>query len=81
MAVTQGPVNGANFEVKTTTAAWKTRPSWYVVSLQDHMIQPALEEAMAKTIGAKVVRLPSSHVPQLSRPEDVADVIIAAASR
>jgi pimeloyl-ACP methyl ester carboxylesterase len=81
MAITQGPVRGANFEGKTTTAAWKTRPSRFIVSRQDHMIQPALQEAMAKTIGAKVVSLPTSHVPQQSRPKDVADVIAAAASR
>ena len=43
--------------------------------------QPALEQAMAKNIGATVVTLPSSHVPQLSHPKAVADAIIAAASR
>jgi pimeloyl-ACP methyl ester carboxylesterase len=78
MAVTQGPVRGANFDEKTTTAAWKERPSWYVLSQQDHMIQPALQEAMAKAIGAKIVRLPTSHVPQQSRPNEVADAIVAA---
>ena len=78
MAVTQGPVRGSSFEEKTTTAAWKTRPSWFIVSQQDHMIQPALQKAMAKSIGAKVVSLPTSHVPQQSRPKDVAEAIVAA---
>jgi pimeloyl-ACP methyl ester carboxylesterase len=81
MAVTQGPVNGASFDAKTTTAAWKTHPSWFIVSQHDHMIQPAQQQAMAKAIGATVVSLPTSHVPQQSRPKDVADAIIAAASR
>ena len=81
MAVTQGPVRGANFDEKTSTAAWKTRPSWFILSRHDHMIQPALQQAMAKTIGAKVVSLPTSHVPQQSRPKDVADAIAAAATR
>jgi pimeloyl-ACP methyl ester carboxylesterase len=81
MAVSQGAVRGANFEEKTTHAAWKTRPSWFIVSTQDHMIQPALQQAMAKNIGATVVTLPSSHVPQLSHPKAVADAIIAAALR
>ena len=81
MAVTQGPVNGAAFDAKTTVAAWKTRPSWFIVSKQDHMIQPAQEEAMAQAIGATVVSLPTSHVPQVSRPKEVADAIIAAAGR
>jgi pimeloyl-ACP methyl ester carboxylesterase len=79
MAVSQGAVRGANFEEKTTHAAWKTRPSWFIVRTQDHMIQPALQQAMARNIGATVVTLPSSHVPQLSHPKAVADAIIAAA--
>ena len=81
MAVSQGPVRGANFEEKATHAAWKTRPSWFIVSTQDHMIQPALQQAMAKNIGATAVTLPASHVPQLSHPKAVADAIIAAATR
>ncbi|WP_280155785.1 alpha/beta hydrolase [Piscinibacter sp. XHJ-5] len=81
MAVTQGPVRGANFDARTTIAAWKTRPSWYILSQQDHMIPPAQQAAMAKAIGAKVVSLPTSHVPQQSRPKEVADAIIAAAAR
>ena len=80
MAVSQGPVRGANFEEKATHAAWKTRPSWFIVSTQDHMIQPALQQAMAKNIGATVVTLPSSHVPQLSKPTQVANAILAAAA-
>ncbi|WP_196251547.1 hypothetical protein [Cupriavidus necator] len=43
------------------------------------MIQPALQEAMAKKISAHVVKLPTSHVPQLSRPRQVAGAIFAAA--
>lgn len=74
-----GSVRGKNFEEKVTVAAWKTRPSWYVLSEQDHMIQPALQEAMAKKISAHVVKLPTSHVPQLSRPRQVAGAIFAAA--
>lgn len=79
MAVTQGPVRGKNFEEKVIVAAWKTKPSWYVLSEQDHMIQPALQEAMAKKISAHVVKLPTSHVPQVSGPKQVADAIFAAA--
>jgi pimeloyl-ACP methyl ester carboxylesterase len=81
MTVTQGPVRGKNFEEKVTVAAWKTKPSWYVLSEQDHMIQPALEKAMAEKISAHVVRLPTSHAPQLSRPTQVANAILAAAQQ
>lgn len=78
MAATQGPINGKAFEQKVTIAAWKAKPSWYVVSSNDHMIQPAQQEAMAKTIGAKVTTLQSSHVPQQSQPDRVAAVIMDA---
>jgi len=78
MAVTQGPIQSKAFGDKPSGAAWKTRPSWYIVSANDRMISPDLERAMAKKIGATTTTLPTSHVPQQSRPEDVAAVILAA---
>lgn len=79
MAVTQGPIFAKAFEDKVTNAAWKNKPSWYIVAEKDRMIQPDLERAMAKKINAKVTSLPTSHVPMQSRPKEVAAVIIAAA--
>jgi len=78
MAATQGPINSKAFGDKVTAAAWQGRPSWYIVSANDRMIQPDLERAMAKKIGATVTTLPTSHVPQQSRPADVAAVILKA---
>jgi len=80
MAVTQGPIAGKAFDDKVGNAAWKTKPSWFIVSEKDRMIQPDLERAMAKKINAKTTALPTSHVPMLSRPNDVATVILAAAA-
>lgn len=78
MAATQNPVRAKNFEEKVTAAAWKTRPSWYVVSEQGHMIQPALQTAMATKISAHVVSLSAGHAPHLSQPEEFVKVILAA---
>ncbi|PLP96508.1 alpha/beta fold hydrolase [Cupriavidus pauculus] len=78
MAATQGPIQAKAFGEKTSVAAWSNRPSWYIVSAKDRMIPPDLERAMAKRIGAKVTTLPTSHVPQQSRPADVAKVILDA---
>ncbi|MNV98689.1 Alpha/beta hydrolase family protein [compost metagenome] len=61
-----------------SSAAWKTKPSWFVVAENDRMILPDLQRAMAARIGAKVTAVPSSHVPQQSRPADVARVILDA---
>jgi pimeloyl-ACP methyl ester carboxylesterase len=78
MAVTQGPIAGKTFEEKVSAAAWKTKPSWYVVAEKDRMIQPDLERAMAKKIKATTTSLPTSHVAMLSRPKEVAAVILKA---
>jgi pimeloyl-ACP methyl ester carboxylesterase len=76
---TQGATNSAVFGAKVANAAWKTKPSWYVVATNDRMIQPDLERKFAKAMKAKTIELPTSHVPMLSRPADVAKLIIEAA--
>jgi pimeloyl-ACP methyl ester carboxylesterase len=79
MAVTQSPIFGKTFDEKVRNAAWKSKPSWFIVAGKDRMIQPDLERAMAKKINARTTVLPTSHVSMLSRPNDVAAVILAAA--
>jgi pimeloyl-ACP methyl ester carboxylesterase len=76
---TQGATNSAVFGAKVANASWKTKPSWYVVATNDRMIQPDLERKFAKAMKAKTIELPTSHVPMLSRPADVAKLIIEAA--
>jgi len=80
MAVTQGPIFAKAFDEKLTKAAWKSKPSWFIVAENDRMIPPDLERAMATKINAKITALPTSHVPMQSRPNDVAAVIVAAAA-
>ena len=60
-------------------AAWKTKPSWYVVASEDYAISPELEKRMAKRANAKTMILKSSHVAMLSKPNEVLDVILDAA--
>lgn len=78
MTATQGPIQAKAFSDKVTTPAWKGKPSWFVVSARDRMIDPGLQRAMAKKIGARTTELAASHVPQQSRPADVAKVILDA---
>ena len=80
MAATQGPTPKKTFEDKVSTAAWKTKPSWFIVAQKDREIQPDLERAMAKKIKASTTEVPTSHVAMLSRPKDVAAVILKAAA-
>jgi pimeloyl-ACP methyl ester carboxylesterase len=79
MAATQGPTPKKTFEEKVSTSAWKTKPSWYIVAQKDREIQPDLERAMAKKIKASTTEVPTSHVAMLSRPKEVAAVILKAA--
>lgn len=78
MTATQGPIQAKAFADKVAYAAWTTKPSWFIVSARDRMIDPGLLRAMAKKINARTTELPASHVPQQSRPQDVAKVILDA---
>ncbi|WP_275571471.1 alpha/beta fold hydrolase [Mycolicibacterium vanbaalenii] len=66
---------------RTTTAAWRDKPSWYQVSTQDRTIDPELERYLAHRMGAHTIELDTSHVSLLTRPREVADLILAAAGR
>jgi pimeloyl-ACP methyl ester carboxylesterase len=79
VAATQGATNGEVFGAKVSNAAWKSKPTWYVVAGNDRMIQPDLERKFAKAMKAKTTTVASSHVPMLSHPAEVAKVIIEAA--
>jgi pimeloyl-ACP methyl ester carboxylesterase len=76
---TQGVPKPDLFDAKAGGTAWKTKPSWYIVGKNDHTVHPDLERAMAKRMGATTYELDSSHVPMLSQPERVLEVIRTAA--
>src|SRR5262249_50061309 len=60
--------------------AWKTKPSWYVVSTEDRTVHPELERFVAKRMNATTYEVKSSHVSMLSNPGLVLDVIREAAN-
>jgi pimeloyl-ACP methyl ester carboxylesterase len=59
--------------------AWKTKPSWYIVATEDRTVQPELERFVAQRMNATTYEVKASHVPMLSQPEFVLDVIRDAA--
>ena len=67
------------FTQKLDGVAWRSKPSWYVVAAQDRTVHPDLERFVAKRMGARTVEVASSHVPMLSQPPAVLDVIRQAA--
>jgi pimeloyl-ACP methyl ester carboxylesterase len=80
MAATQKPLNSSVFAASVQQAAWKTIPSWYVVSQEDQAINPDLERFYAKRMGATATEIKSSHVSFISHPAEVTRVIERAAS-
>ncbi|WP_286809532.1 alpha/beta fold hydrolase [Leclercia sp. UBA2479] len=79
LTATQGPIRADAFAEKVTHAAWHDKPSWYVVSKNDRMINPDLERTMAKAIHAKTTEVAASHVSMVSHPEEIARTIEQAA--
>ena len=75
----QGQTYGPMFDEKLTHAAWKSKPSWHVISMNDRTLSPAMEEDAAKRSGGVAVKLPTCHVAMLQEPQKVADVITEAA--
>jgi pimeloyl-ACP methyl ester carboxylesterase len=63
-----------------TDPAWRTKPSWYLHTTEDHMIPPAAQLAMAERTGATRRVVAASHAVYLSHPEDVATLIAQAAA-
>jgi len=76
---TQGVPAADLFNQKVERAAWKSKPSWYIVAKKDRTVHPDLERFFAKRMGATTHEVDSSHVPMLSRPKEVLEVIRAAA--
>jgi pimeloyl-ACP methyl ester carboxylesterase len=62
-----------------TQPAWQSKPSWYFVASDDHMIPPPAQRFMAKRAGASVVESKGSHAVYVSQPAAVADLIKKAA--
>jgi pimeloyl-ACP methyl ester carboxylesterase len=59
--------------------AWKTKPSWYLLTTEDKMIPPDAQRAMSKRAGASVVEVEGSHAIYVSKPQAVAALIETAA--
>jgi hypothetical protein len=75
LPVGQRPLAGVAFTEKATAAAWKTRPSWGSVAINDHTINPDVERFGYQRAGMTTTEINSSHLVMLSHPKEVADLI------
>ncbi|HEV8446899.1 MAG TPA: alpha/beta hydrolase [Gemmatimonadaceae bacterium] len=80
MAASQVPWGTDAVEGKNKTAAWRSTPSWFLVTAEDRMIPPDAQRMMAKRAGASVVEEQASHSIFVSKPDVVAAFIEKAAS-
>lgn len=81
LAATQGPIASSAFGAQVSGVAWKTKPSWYIVSKLDEAIAPDEERFFAKRMKATTTELTASHVAMLSQPKAVAAVIMDASAK
>ncbi|MDV0439703.1 alpha/beta fold hydrolase [Xanthomonas sacchari] len=79
LAATQQPIAARAFADRVSHAAWRSKPSWYLVTDKDHALPPTVQRQLAHDIGAQVQHLASSHLSLVSHPQVVADFIDRAA--
>jgi len=79
MADSQQQVAQKAFGARVSVAAWRTKPSYAILTTQDHMVSPQLQRWMYQRSGAKVTEINASHAVFVSQPAMVAQVIETAA--
>jgi pimeloyl-ACP methyl ester carboxylesterase len=79
MANSQVPWGVQALQGKVREAAWRTKPSWYLVATDDRMIPPPAQQLMSKRAGSTVVEAKGSHAVYVSQPAAVAALIERAA--
>src|ERR1700732_298953 len=79
MYAVQQPLATSAFGDVMGVPAWKTLPSWYLVAANDEALPPAAERQFAARLGGTTIRIPPSHVAMVSHPDEVTQLITAAA--
>jgi pimeloyl-ACP methyl ester carboxylesterase len=79
MHAVQQPIAGPTFSEAMGVPAWRSQPSWYLISTQDQAIPPDAQRMFASRMGATTSEVPASHVPMVSHPDEAAQLITTAA--
>ena len=74
----QQPFHKALLTGKTKQAAWRSKPSFYAVSIDDRTINPDLQRFMAKRMDATTIEVKASHLSLISRPQEITALILQA---
>jgi pimeloyl-ACP methyl ester carboxylesterase len=79
LVAAQQPIASKNFEERATQAAWRYKPSFYIVTTRDRAVSPEIQRWMAHRIGATIIETPSSHLLPVAHAGATADAIDRAA--
>ena len=78
LTATQRPIAVPCIQEAAPKAAWKTKPSWFLIAEDDRMINPETQHFMAERMGAKIRPHAVDHTPLVTAPKPVVDVILEA---
>jgi pimeloyl-ACP methyl ester carboxylesterase len=78
LAATQRPLAAACIGVPVRRPAWKDRPSWFLVAMEDRMIPAETQRFMAERMKARVRTAPADHMPMVTAPSAVVDIVLEA---
>jgi pimeloyl-ACP methyl ester carboxylesterase len=74
----QRPLAAACLGVPVSRPAWKDRPSWFLVADEDRMIRAENQRFMAERMKARVRTAPVDHMPMVTAPSAVVDIVLEA---
>lgn len=78
LAANQPPISPACITVPVGSPLWKRVPVWYLLARQDHMIPEQTQRFMAERMQARITAYPVDHVPQITAPALVAQLVVDA---
>ncbi|ONN56829.1 alpha/beta hydrolase [Acinetobacter genomosp. 33YU] len=79
LASVQQPIAGQAFTQKISEAAWRVKPTWYLITTNDNALKPRTQELISKQAHSSVIRVNSSHLSLISHPDQVSNLIDKAA--
>ena len=75
----QRPINVACIVEKAPAPAWKSKPTWFLIAEEDHMILEKTQRFMAERMKAKIRTASADHIPSLTMPKPVVEIVLEAA--
>jgi len=78
LAATQRPLAAACIDAPVPRPAWKDRPSLFLVAVEDRMIPAENQRFMAERMKARVRTAPADHLPMVTAPRAVIDIVLEA---